>query len=82
MVPSETVRTVVPNIKRSVPGGGGLFWRCCSRGILSTMGYACKGFLKLQRNVRVDGMDGFLKILESNRDRGVLTGIFSREIVN
>jgi len=75
MVPSETVRVVVPNVKRSVPGGGGLFWRGCSRGVLSTIGYACQGFLKLQRNVRVDGMDGFLKILESNRDRGVLTGI-------
>lgn len=39
------------------------------------MGYACKGFLKLQRNVRVDGMEAFLEILESKRDRGVLTGI-------
>jgi hypothetical protein len=41
------------------------------------MGYACKGFLKLQRNVRVEGMDAFLKILESKRDRGVLTGLFA-----
>jgi hypothetical protein len=77
MVPGETVKTVLPNISRSVPGGGGVFWRCCSRGILTTMGYACKGFLKLQRNVRVEGMDAFLKILESKRDRGVLTGLFA-----
>ena len=74
MVPSEAARVVVPNVKRSVPGGGGVLWRGANRGVIGTIGLACKGFMKLQRNVQVEGMDEFLSILESNRDRGVITG--------
>ena len=75
MVPSEAVRAVVPNVKRSVPGGGSLWWRGANRGVIAAIGLASKGFMKLQRNVQVEGMDEFLKILESKRDRGVITGI-------
>src|SRR5271167_4991031 len=75
MVPSEAFKVVLPNIKRSVPEGGSFFWRIGNRGILSTVGLLSKGFLKLQRNVKVEGMDNFLKILESKRDRGIITGI-------
>ena len=76
MVPSEAVKVVVPNIKRSVPGGGSLFWRIYKSGVVSSVGLLSKGFLKLQRNVKVEGMEEFLKILESKRDRGIITGTF------
>jgi hypothetical protein len=75
MVPSEAARVVVPNVKRSVPGGGSLLWRTANRGVIATIGLVSKGFMKLQRNVQVEGMDEFLKILESKRNRGVITGI-------
>lgn len=75
MVPSESIRTVLPNVKRSVPGGGSLVWRICNRGVLASVGLLSKGFLKLQRNVKVEGMDNFLRILESKRDRSIITGI-------
>jgi len=75
----EGARTVVPNVTRNVPGGGGLLWRLCSRGVISTVGFASKGFLKLQRDVQVEGMEQFLKILQNKRDRGIITGIPSRK---
>lgn len=75
MVSSEAVKALVPNVKRNIPGGGSVFWRICSRGVIGSTGLLCRGFLKLQRNVRVDGMDNFLKILESKRDRSVITGV-------
>lgn len=71
----EGVRTVVPHVTRNVPGGGGLLWQLCSRGVIVSVGLASKGFLKLQRNVQVEGMDQFLNILQSERDRGIITGI-------
>ena len=74
MVPSEAARVVLPNVKRSVPGGGSWLWRLSNRGVIATAGLASKGFMKLQRNVQVEGMQEFLKILESERDRGVITG--------
>ena len=74
MLPSEAVKVVIPNIKRSVPGGGSLLWRIYNRGVIGSVGLLSKGFLKLQRNVKVEGMEEFLKILESKRDRGVITG--------
>lgn len=76
MLPSEAVKVVVPNVKRSIPGGGSLCWRIYNRGVMSSVGLLSKGFLKLQRNVKVEGMEGFLKILESKRDRGLITGTF------
>ena len=76
MVTSEAVKVILPNIKRSVPGGGSLFWRISCRGILISVGFLSKGFLKLQQNVKVEGMEEFLKILENKRDRGIITGIF------
>lgn len=76
MLPSEAVKVVIPNIKRSVPGGGSLFWRIYNSGVVSSVGLLSKGFLKLQRNVKVEGMEEFLKILESERDRGIITGTF------
>jgi len=79
MVPSEAVRVVLPNVKLSVPGGGGLPWRIWSRITIASVGFASKGYLKLQRSVRVDGMDKFLEILENKRDRGILTGISFNE---
>jgi hypothetical protein len=79
MVPSEAVRVVLPNVKLSVPGGGGLAWRIWSRITIASVGFASKGYLKLQRSVRVDGMDKFLEILENKRDRGILTGISFNE---
>lgn len=75
MVLSEAARVVVPNVKRSIPGAGSWLWRVSNRGVIATIGLASKGFLKLQRNVQVEGMEEFLKILESNRDRGVITGV-------
>jgi hypothetical protein len=71
----EGARTIVPHLTRSVPGGGGLVWRVCSRGVIAAVGFGSKGFLKLQRNVQVEGMEQFLKILQSKRDRGIITGI-------
>ena len=79
MLPSEVVKVVIPNVKRSVPGGGSLFWRICNRGVIGSVGLLSKGFLKLQRNVKVDGMEEFLKILEGKRDRGIITGILVSE---
>ena len=79
MVPTEVVKVVLPNVKRNVPGGGSWFWRICSRGTLASVGLASRGFLKLQRNVKVEGMDKFLNILETQRDRGIITGISSGE---
>jgi hypothetical protein len=76
MLPSEAVKVVVPNVKRSLPGGGSLFWRIYNRGIISSVGLLSKGFLKLQRNVKVEGMEEFLTILEGKRDRGLITGTF------
>jgi hypothetical protein len=52
-----------------------LLWRISSRGILASVGFLSKGFLKLQKNVKVEGMETFLKILEEKRDRGIITGI-------
>jgi len=75
----DGVRTVVPNVARNVPGGGGLLWRLCSRGVIATVGFASKGLLKLQQDVQVEGMEQFLKILQSKRDRGIITGIPSRK---
>jgi hypothetical protein len=77
MVLSEADRVVLPDVIRNVPAGGGLAWRMSSKLVLSTVGLACKGFLKFQRDVRVEGMDNFLRILEMERDRGVLTGCCS-----
>jgi monolysocardiolipin acyltransferase len=74
MVPSDGVKVLVPNVKRSVPGGGGLLWRISSNATIASVGLLSRGFLKLQRNVKVEGMDKFLAILESSRDRGVITG--------
>ena len=74
MVPSEAARVVLPNVKRSVPGGGSWLWRLSNRGVIATTGLASKGFMNLQRNVQVEGMQEFLKILEGERDRGVITG--------
>jgi hypothetical protein len=71
----EGARTIVPHLTRTVPGGGGLVWRVCSRGVIATVGFGSKGFLKLQRNVQVEGMEQFLKILESKRNRGIITGM-------
>ena len=79
MLPSAVVKVVIPNVKRSVPGGGSLFWRICNRGVIGSVGLLSKGFLKLQRNVKVDGMEEFLKILEGKRDRGIITGILVSE---
>jgi hypothetical protein len=76
MLPSEAVKVVVPNVKRSLPGGGSLFWRIYNRGIIGSVGLLSKGFLKLQRNVKVEGMEEFLTILEGKRDRGLITGTF------
>lgn len=78
MVPSEADRYVVPDVIRNVPGGGGPIWRLSSKFVLSTVAFLCKGFLKSQKNVRVDGIDNFLRILDMKRDRGVLTGISYR----
>jgi hypothetical protein len=75
MTALEGVRTVVPHVARSVPGGGGLLWRLASRCAIAIVGFGSKGFLKLQRNVQVEGMDQFLRILQSKRDRGLITGI-------
>ena len=74
MVPSE-VNHFLPNLKNNVPGGGPLLWRICNRVVITAVGLASKGFLKLQRNVNVEGLDKFLNILEQNRDRGIITGI-------
>lgn len=74
MVPSEESKVILPDVIRNVPGGGGIIWRLSSKFVLSTVGLLCKGFLRFQKDVRVEGMDNFLRILESNRDRGVLTG--------
>lgn len=74
MVDTEVMKTVAPNIRRSFPGGGSLFWRSLSRAVLTSVGLLSKGFLRLQRNVRVDGLEQFLNILESKRDRGIITG--------
>ena len=74
MVPSGTVKILVPNVKRNVPGGGSLLWQVWSRGILLSVGLLSKGFLRLERNIRVDGMDKFLKVLETERSRGIITG--------
>jgi hypothetical protein len=74
MVSSETDRVILPDVIRNVPGGGGILWRLSSKSILTAVGLLCRGFLHLQKNVRVDGMDNFLRILESERDRGVITG--------
>ena len=76
MLPSEAVKVVIPNVKRSIPGGGSLCWRICNRGVIGSVGLLSKGFLKLQRNVQVEGMERFLKVLESKRDRGLITGTF------
>jgi hypothetical protein len=75
MVSSESVQIVIPSVKRNVPGGGSLFWRIWSRATLLSVGLASKGFLKLQRNVKVEGLNEFLKVLESKRNRSVITGI-------
>jgi len=77
MTVSEGIKVLV-NVERSVPGGGSWFWRICSRSVYGSIGLAFKGFLKLQKEVKVEGLDEFLKILESNRDRGVLTGNLSQ----
>jgi hypothetical protein len=79
MVPSESINVVLPNIKRSVPGGGSFFWRIGNRGILAAVGLLSKGFLKLQRNVKVEGMDNFLKILENKQDRSIITGMLIQD---
>ena len=79
MVPWEGDHVIRPNVSRSVPGGSSLLWRICSRGIVASIGLASKGFLKLKRNVRVDGMQEFLKILESKRDRSIITGALISE---
>jgi hypothetical protein len=72
----EDERVILPDVGRNVPGGGSIYWRLSSRALLSAVGLLSKGFLKLQRSVEVHGLDGFLKILESEkRDRGILTGI-------
>jgi hypothetical protein len=76
MVASEAVKVLLPNVKRNVPGGGSIIWRVSNRGVIASVGLASKGFLKLQRNVKVEGMEKFLNILENNRDRGVITGTF------
>jgi hypothetical protein len=62
------------NFQYPFPGGGSLGWRILNRGTIATVGLVSKGFLKLQRNVQVEGLDKFLKILEQKRDRGVITG--------
>jgi len=74
MAPSEAVKVLVPNAQRSVPGGGGFIWRGSSNAVIASVGLLSRGFLKLQRSVRVDGMDKFLAVLESSRDRGIITG--------
>jgi hypothetical protein len=74
MVPKE-VKLLIPNFKNNVPGGGSRLWRIYNRGVLASVGLLSKGFLKLQRNVKVEGLNEFLKVLERNRDRGILTGI-------
>ena len=74
MVDTEAMKTVTPNVRRSFPGGGSLFWRSLNRAVLTSVGLLSKGFLRLQRNVRVDGLEQFLNILESKRDRGIITG--------
>ena len=82
MVASEVVKIVVPNVKRNIPGGGSLCWRFWNRGVLSVAGLLSKGFLNLQRNVRVDGLDRFLSLLESKRDRGIITGTLIMSLAN
>jgi hypothetical protein len=76
MVPANT-RLFVTKFHTNVPGGGSRLWRICNRGVIAAVGLASKGFLKLQRNVKVEGLDEFLKILEQKRDRGVITGAFN-----
>jgi len=76
MVSSGHVKVLVPNIKNHVPGGGSWLWRVCNRGVLGSVGLLSKGFLKLQRSVKVEGMEKFLEILEGERDRGIITGSF------
>jgi hypothetical protein len=75
MVPSEVVKAIVPNVKRSVPGGGSLSWRVSTKATIASVGLLSKGFLKLQRSIKVDELDKFLALLENSRDRGIITGM-------